>query len=65
MNMCFTMITPRPYYLIKNEIIASVREPDIMKDLILEENRKKEVFSMRHSMLARVNNTKKCKTCGK
>ena len=66
MNMCFTMAVPIPHYLLKkNEIRTTIREPDTIKDLILEENKKKETFSMRHSMLDRINNTPKCETCSK
>jgi hypothetical protein len=66
MNMCFTMAVPIPHYLLKkNEIQTTVREPDTIKDLILEENKKKEIFSMRYSMLERINNTPKCETCRK
>ena len=44
MNMCFTMAVPIPHYLLKkNEIQTTVREPDTIKDLILEENKKKEI----------------------
>jgi len=66
MNMCFTMAVPIPHYLLKkNEIQTTIREPDPIKDHILEENKRKETFSMRHSMLGRIINTPKCETCRK
>jgi hypothetical protein len=63
--MCFTMAVHIPNYLRKNELPRRVREPDVIKDLILEENKIKDRFAMRHSMLGRVNNTPKCETCRK